>query len=1129
MSKGGVGFSGGGLICCVGLGLLCLLTVFQYPAASQVATAHINGVVRDTSDAVIPQAELVLGNVETGVERRAVSNEAGNYVFLNLPPGPYTLQASKEGFRTSIIEPFVLAVNQTATFDFSLEVGAVTESITVTAAGAQLQSSTAELGTVIEQRRVLDLPLNGRNFTQLLLLTPGASSANVSQNSGGGQVTAIGEFTYPAINGQHNRANLFLLDGINNQGNFFDSYAVPPIIDAIQEFKVQSHNDLAEFGTVAGGIVNVVSKSGTNEYHGTGWWFHRNDNFDARNFFRKDVTPLVQNMYGGTMGGPIVRNKTFFFAGYQGFRNRTPADRLYRVPTAANLQGDLSDWPDQIFNPFSTRENPDKPGTFTRDPFPNNQIPQSLIQEGYVEYARQTLPAPIATGIRDRNQLDLTPTEIDQEEYTARVDHYFSERNQVWARVAGQFNRQTNSGGRQTLLNFTDIDSINPGASWVHTFSPTSILQVQFGRTKVERAAGQRFLGISENFPVQTVGFDPDFCCSFKSGDILTPGLNVGGFFGGGEIVRSSVPTDVWQYKASYSVIRGNHHIKFGGEYNYTTFSNILHDHSVVFAASETSEPANPGTTGSPLASFLLDVPNSASRREFFKFTRPGGVAGVFIQDSWKATPKLTVNIGLRYDRTFIANIGQEKHGTQFYGNIDMVRGIYELADVPGTCADLSRPPCLPDPTGALPDRVVVDPLGNGSILRDPTDNWAPRLGFAYRLTDRTTIRTSFGLFYDNWAGHVQGSQGLGHTWPDVGRQRATRLNTITPRQPLPSVPGLSPFPAVTTPTPTPFTQGAVYWNPFYKNTLSAQWNFGIQRQIGDRAVMNINYVGSGNSRVFHAFPANVATTPGPGDPKERRPFPFINPSKYQTTWSRANYHSLQTQMKFANRSGLTYLINYTWSKAIDIGCSGFSYAGCSVQNPYDMLADRSVSGFDLTHIFNISAVYDIPVGPGRRFNPSNKVLGHIIGNWQLNTIASFQSGQPHIVSISGDIGNTGNRNGFFRPDAVGDPEISNPTVSRWFNTSAFAKPAPFSFGTAGRNPLRADGLANFDISLFRDIVLPGREGMRLQLRVEAFNAFNSPQFAAPVANFSDTRNFGRVTRTGNTERQIQVGMKFIF
>lgn len=319
----------------------------------------MNGTVTDPPSAIVPRTQVVLTSVETGIEHRSETNAVGRYVYVNVPPGYYTIEASADGFRTAAIEPFVLAVNQTATLDIVLKVGAVTESVTVEAIGAQVQASSSELGTAMTEQRVVDLPLNGRNFTQLLMPSPGASPVNVAQSRRGFGSTSVGTFSFPSINGQNNRSNLFLADGVNNQGTMTGSYAVPPIIDAIQEFKVQSQNDLAEFGGVTGGVINVVSKGGTNDINGRLWWFLRNDNFDARNTFLRDKAALAHNLFGGTVGGPVVRNKTFYFGALQGLTNRTPANRNYQVPTSASRQGDVSNSARLIFDPYSTRIGPD--------------------------------------------------------------------------------------------------------------------------------------------------------------------------------------------------------------------------------------------------------------------------------------------------------------------------------------------------------------------------------------------------------------------------------------------------------------------------------------------------------------------------------------------------------------------------------------------------------------------------------------------------------------------------------------------------------------------------------------------------------------------------------------------------
>src|SRR5258708_6194701 len=362
------------------------LGLLQGNLYAQLSSAAVTGVVRDASGSVVAGVKLVLTNIDTTVKHTAESNSAGNYVFLSIPPGNYSLEATAPGFKTAQMSRLTLAVTQTGPIDVGLQVGTVQQTLTVQAAGELLQQSTAELGAVIAEKQVLDLPLNGRNFTQLLSLSPGVSPISVSQNNNGfGNVATGTQFFFPSINGQTNRSNFFMTDGLNNQGAFSSTYAVPPIIDAISEFKVNGHNDLAEFGGALGGIVNVATKSGTNEIHGTLWEYLRNDAFNARSTFQSSVTVFRQNQFGASAGGPIVipkvyngKNRTFFFGAYQGFEYSRAANSFLHLPTDAEFSGDLSGQA-QAYNPFTTRPDPNKPGGFIRDPFPRNQITANLI------------------------------------------------------------------------------------------------------------------------------------------------------------------------------------------------------------------------------------------------------------------------------------------------------------------------------------------------------------------------------------------------------------------------------------------------------------------------------------------------------------------------------------------------------------------------------------------------------------------------------------------------------------------------------------------------------------------------------------------------------------------------------
>jgi len=1109
--------------------LIGLLWVASGDCLAQSSTATINGTVKDSSGSIVPAAEVVLTNTQTNVERKAVTNDVGAYAFLNIIPGEYRIQSTKTGFKTSKQAAFTMAVNQTATFDLTLEVGEISQEVTVEAVGAEIQSSTAELGAVVAKQQVVDLPLNGRNFTQLLSLTPGVAPVSVSQNSGGfgASVTSGASIQFPAINGQNNRSNFFLLDGINNQGSLTSTYAVAPIIDTVQEFKVQSHNDQAEFGGALGGIINVVTKSGTNEIHGSAWEFLRNDVLDARNPFLTSKTPFRQNQYGAAAGGPIIKNKTFVYGGWQGFKYRRTAETLFRVPTEANLRGDFSDEPRQLYNPFSTRPNPSGTG-FIRDPFPGNIIPQNLIYPGFVTFAKQTLPAPINTGVPNRNARDTTPFKQDQNEWTVRVDHMLSEKDSVWFRYSTFSLDQSGSGGRPALQSLGENSGKNWAVSWARTFSPTTVLQAQYGRVHARIDSYQRFPDVPEDFDKQ-VGFADTFSRNFQSEDTtLFPAVNVSNFFSGGES-NSLNPnmSDIHQVKVNMTKIVGNHTHKFGGEINSNNFEAYYNNASVTFSSPQTANPLT-GTGGSELASWLLNLPDAAGRRNVHETVRWGGVMGFYYMDSWKATSKLTVNLGLRYDRTFQppygGNDSRGENGGIETGAYDLQRGKYIVQVQTPLCSQRGKAPCIPDP--GLPANVEYS--STGKIYKDTTDNWQPRVGLAYRLGQNTALRGSFQMFFDNWAGVTQTAQNFEGGWPDVAQQLGNNLNNqLATQGPLPNRTGTNPFPEGLFPAPTPFNQVLWYMDPNHKNPYSMQWNLGVQHQLNNSTVVTANYVGSGSRRLFIGGYYNTALTPGPGDPRARSPYPYILPTFYDRSWGRSNYHGFQFLLDKKFNNGLAYMVSYTWSKAIDIASSGwYGVEGHSAQDPYNMNADRSVAGFDLPHVLTVNWVYQLPFGPGQRWKPSNTVLSHIIGNWQTNGIVLFHSGVPFNLSVPGDRANTAN-NGYLRPDYIGgETTLSNPTPAKWFNTAAFALPPEYKYGTAGRHILRRDGMSNLDLSIFRQF--PIMEGKRLEFRAEMFNAFNNVVYAAPNGNISSA-DFGRVFGVAKQPRQIQMALKFLF
>jgi hypothetical protein len=1123
------------------IALLTTLTValsLLSPLAAQLSTATVTGVIHDSGSGLVAGAKIVLRNLDSSIESRADSNSSGNYVFLNVAPGRYSLEASSSGFQTSKVPELSLQVNQTATIDLTLQVGAVQQTVTVEASGELLQAATSELGTVVSAKQVVDLPLNGRNFTQLLSLTPGVAPISVSQNAGGfGNVASGTQFSFPAINGQTNRSNFFLTDGLNNQGAFSSTYAVPPIIDAIAEFKVNSHNDLAEFGGVLGGIVNVATKSGTNELHGSAWEFLRNNEFNARNTFLASPSVFRQNQFGVAAGGPVWipklyngKNKTFFFGSYEGFEYTRAANSYKHFPTDAELAGDLTGQP-QAFNPFSTRPDPNRPGGFIRDPFPGNIIPANLIDNRLVNLFKTLRPPLYNTGVANNNALDPTPFIQHQKEYSARIDQALGTRDNFWFRYSAIYYDTSGSGGLPGSTNtVTDNPGQNFGASWVHTFSPTLILQAQYGRSHQETNNSTVYTNLTGS-SISALGFDQNFAGNFIGGFNLLPGINISGYNGLPGISKSLNPneTNVHQYKANVSKVVGNHTLRFGGEFSSSTFESIYANASSTYALQQTNDPSSPATNpGNAVASFLLNVPDSAGRRNVHETTRLGGVMGFYVQDSWKFNSRLTVNMGLRYDRTFIPPYGRPEtvgqNGGIEAGSINFNDGTYVIQQATPSCAERGHAPCIPG--GVLPAHVVVSP--NGKIYHDTTTNWGPRLGLAYRIDSTTAVRAGFGVYYDNWAAVTQTSQNYEGTWPDIGQQLANNLNVPTPGAPKPVVNGQSPFATGggAFPAATPFNQVQWYMDPNARNPYSMQWNFGVAKQLNDATTIGIDYVGSGSRRLDLGGYYNVALTPGPGDPTLRQPYPYIHPTYYDRSWGRGNYNALQFNLNKRFNRGFAYQVAYTWSKAIDIGSSGwYGVEGQSVQDPYHFNNDRSVSGFDLTHVFTVNTLYELPFGTGKKFNTGKRTVDYLMGGWQVNAIGSGRSGQPYNLSVPGDSANTGNT-GYLRPNLIGNASNSNPTRQKWFNTAAFAAPAAYTFGNLGRYALRSSTFSNIDLSVFREFRF--LESRSLEFRAEAFNLTNTTILGVPNGNLLDA-NFGRITGMANSERTLQLGLKIKF
>jgi hypothetical protein len=1160
--------------------LVCLLFLARpVTLSAQQAAAAINGTVTDASGAVVPGASITLSNTDTGISRSTQTNGSGIYNFVDVLPGSYTMRVAKEGFNTLEQPQFVMQVNQTATYDFHLKVGATQQTVEVEATAVAIQASTSELGTVINEAAVNDLPLNGRNFTQLLTLTPGASPVSVAQNSGGGggfAGNAIGSFSFPAINGQRNRSNMFLEDGVIDLGSFIGNYNVSPIIDTVQEFKVQSANE-AEFGEAVGGIVNVVTKSGTNTYHGSLWEYLRNSDLDANNFFSNLLgdprNALKQNQFGVAIGGPLSipklyngKNRTFIYGGYEGYREVVASQSTGLAPTTAQVGGN--------FQGFNTIYDPT-----TGAPFPNNTIPTNRINPIAAAYAAVNYPTGpyVSSG---NNYIDNSATRLRDDTYSVRVDQTFGEHDSLFARVSQYWEPQTGSLGYAGATNFANVYGGNGVIHEVHTFGPTAVMDTFFGRNTGEADTGQSPLGTNTGLASNLIslGVAPSFIGNLNGlSGALVPNMSTSYLGGQDQSVQDTVLADNWTFGGSFTKIIGRHTLKMGANATTNNTRSPIYYTGDSFATVPTENPCtlngvtvpncSPAGTGDSFASFLLGLPDSANRRNVLETEHGGWVDGGYVQDEFKINSRLTLNVGLRYDVTLWPIYGQGTAPDAYIGDVDFNNGTYIIARQPANCSATQGFPCIPTAqygastatvqsqmaalgltgivpisdfigTGALPPNVVLTSSGNGSIYKNDHGDWQPRAGLAYRVTDKTAVRVGYGRFYDNYNAVIQLAQNYEGTWPVLGQLITQNLNH--PGTQAASIG--NPFNLASTgviyPAASPFLNSGFndwYVDPgSYKMPYSDQWNVAVEQGLGSNIVLSLAYVGAHDGQLNEGTYANTDPTPGPTSTEiQRRPYPYIPEAFTDKSVGQSKYEAFQFRLQQRASHGLTYIISYTFSKSEDRGGSGdFGAEGCETETPYNTMNDFSVSGFDLPQIFSGSFIYDIPVGKGKQFSTHNNVADYIIGNWQVGGILTLHSGLPFDVTMANS-DTAGNGNNVDRANLLmSNPYLSGAGPLNYLNPAAFGFPTTATattagaYGDLGRNSLRTDPWHNLDMSLTR--MFPIKERTNLQFRCDFFNISNSVVLGQPQSTLGNP-NFGVITGTQNTQREIQFSMKLLF
>lgn len=1075
---------------------LLLWVICSTALLAQVDTGVITGTVSDPSGAVIPGVKIVVTHVDTNMRTETTSNSSGFYSAPALRTGRYSVAVTANGFKPETRTGIDLRVQERLAIDFVLQVGASASEVTITAQAPLLESETSSLGQVVEARTIQDLPLNGRNFIQLATLTAGTLPSS-----------RTAERDNFISNGARAIQNSYLLDGVENKNRIlgFDRSAaqiIQPVVDAIQEFKVQTSTFSAEFGQAAGGVVNVTLRSGTNEIHGAAFEFFRNSKLDAIPYFQPAGTgrpAFLQNQFGGTLGGPVRKDATFFFGSWQRSREVNAAPQIANVPLAPIRQGNFG--ATRMYDPATVRANPAGAG-FVRDLFPNNVVPANRWDPVSVKFAA-LFPEPNLPGAT-RNYFSNPKERVYNDQYNFRVDHRLGARDNMFGRYSG-------SGNENTLPALLPPPSSNVikakpnsqsvAVSETHTFGGSRVNEFRFAfvRTQMLQVAEgpRRF----DEFGVRGAVDDPTITglptvpiTGYSTLGTTGPGVLPIAATGG-----TNMPIDkigrVFQFIDNYSWIRGRHTLKFGGDIQQVTMYGFVTNSArpqFSFNGVYTQNPqARPGT-GHPYGDFLLGITSNAQVATRSISTIRQRIVQGYVQDDWKATNKLTLNIGVRYELT---------------------RPFVEVDD--------NQANFMLEPGPLFGQFVYANNRQSSGLSRALVDtdwnNFAPRVGFAFQQSQRTVLRGGAGFFYGR-------DENIG-----VGRRLQNNppffiQSTFVGDQINPLVVFRTGLPAnaldparVTNPEANAFPRD-------FPLPYTMQWNFNVQHQMPGALVAQVGYTGSGTKRLYYNNNVNLPT-PGAGAIDARRPIRGVGGVFVYAPIVNGTYHALVAKLERRFTSGSSFLASYTYGHAIDGGRSGNDQDDPVAQDPRNLAANKGSSNYDVRQRFVLSGVYELPFGKGKRWLADKGVGSALAGGWQLSGIFSAQTGQPFTPTLANDNTNSGTT---ARPDRLRDGALPegqrNP--SRWFDTSAFAVPAPFVFGNSGRSVLRAPGQVNADLGVARTFGITER--FRMQFRGEFFNLSNTPQFGLPNSSIGNP-NAGIIGTVVSPERQVQLALKLLW
>jgi hypothetical protein len=1095
--------------------LIFLCTKYGSP---QTTNGLITGVVTDSSGAVVPGAEVGVTNPGTGLVRTASSGNDGSYQILQLPPGTYNASVKKQGFATVDRPNIQLEVNQSVNLNFKLTVSSAAQTVTVTGGAPAMNTTSATLSAVINHDATVDLPLNGREFTQLTLLTPGAAPVQDSQQTDAIALGAGG--ISPSVNGQRGEQNNFTMDGVLNNSIFLNTWAIAPPPDALQEFNVQSHITDAQFSISSGANINVVSRSGTNTFHGALWEFLRNDALDAQTFPETERLPYRQNQYGVYFGGPVWlphivdgRNNTWFSLYWEGFRSNLTQAVLTSLPTAAMDAGDFSgvlgaqvgtdslgrpEYANEIYDPLTSRPDPANPGAFLRDPFPNNTIPANRLNPSSLLILQKYYPLPnlnVPAGVLP-NYVFNGNTTTASDVFGIRMDHQFTENDTVFAR----FNRSNQhlsrpsgvTGGYHLAPYSTTLSNYVQQAAlgYTHIFNPKTILNFRYGYTYTnydftDPPSGAAFNALIPNFTEAAPAHE---------GVSMGPSVSISnGYNGVSQFADPFGPQEGMDYHLDLTKVVGHHSIGVGVMYYHIRSQDDGWLASTSFTQNGTAQYGQSGPTGYGPASFDLGVLNSYG--PWIGNTAADQTVnwwGLYAQDQWQVTKNLVATVGLRWDYVAPPNYHKIVSGLNALTGQFIVTG--------------PVPPLFPTATGP---KGYFYPQYNG---------YEPRFGLTYSATPRSVIHGAFAILDDHNNTLVQENQGIRLAWPTGIAANFTSLDLGIPTTQIDGLPAASSILSALTPYAS---YGA---DPNNRIPYSMQFNLGVQQQLSASTVMKLDYVGSLSRHQYIGTTANTALFPGPGPISARQLYPqYGGPFSFEWNAAPGSYNALQAQLQKSLSAGLFFLASYTWSKSMDWQSDPY---GPGQQNFYDLAEEWGPSAYSLKNMFVFSGVYALPVGKEKKYlSNSNRLLSTIAGNWNVGTIITLDSGLPFTAYAGGDVANTGN--GGERANRIGtNPYASSKTHQHWLNNAAFAVPSPYTYGNESRNNLLGPSYKNIDFNVSKNF--PLFESTSLQFRSEFFNFFNQTHYSTPDNSVQDS-TFGQILSASYPGREIQFALKLLF